>query len=430
MQPTSLRTLRIFAAPGLVIGMSIALMPGCDPLPEGGVPGCDLSCPVAGLAEGNAAITGVAEVDAFFGAVVDLSAEANRIAASLDAELDAIGLSLGLPAGSDVATVRGALETKLSGATTGGLKFAIQPPRCEASVDVAIAAAAECDASVQPATASASCEGACEVEGGATATCEGDATLTCTGPKVACDGSCEGTCELTAPGTCEGTCRGTCSSGCTVTDAQGNCAGECTGDCTGSCELAAGGSCSGNCEGQCTLTDQPTCEATASARCEAGASGSVDCEGRCEGEVEPPAVKGECTATVEAKADASIECFPPSIELTWAWSPDYELDAAAQTEFKTWVRGLQVHVANMAASGAKADILIEALEDLGDAGVTAIQSSGDTLAAGDPVASFKLLTCGAKELTFVPDLLGGATTRLTGSLSGSVEVFTAVGISP
>ncbi len=413
---------------GILVGLSLSGLQACDSFGENGVPGCDLSCSTEGILEGNAAITGVAEVDAFFGAVVDLSAAANTISGSLNAEIDAIGISLGLPPGSAAADIKLALEAKFTAAVDGGIKVEFQPPRCEASVDVAISAAAECDASVQTGSATVECEGSCEVEGGVMASCTGDATLSCTGPKVACEGSCSGDCELQAA-SCEGTCRGTCSTGCSVTDAQGDCAGECTGMCAGTCELPAGGSCSGDCSGSCTYDGAAGCEANATAKCEAGASGKIECEGRCEGEVTPPTVKAECTATVEAKADASVECFPPSLEVTWQWSAEYAADVMLQTQFKGWLQGFKAHVSVMMAGRAKADILIEALADLQGAGVTALTASGDTLADGDIIASFKLLNCGAKELDNVADALTGATSGLQGSVSGSVDVFAGAGIT-
>jgi hypothetical protein len=430
MQLNSHRIITI-AGLGLLVGMSMSMISACDPVPADGIPGCDLSCPTAGIVEGNAAITGVAEVDAFFGAVVDLSASARAVSGSLDAEIDAIGVSLGLEPGSDAAAIRTALEAKFMAATDGGVKLDYLPPRCEASVDVTLAAAAECDASVQPATATVACEGGCEVQGGATATCEGDATLTCTGPKVACDGSCSGTCELPTGGVCEGTCRGTCSGTCSMLDGQGDCVGECPAPamCTGSCELPAGGTCSGSCQGECTIENAASCDTTASAKCEAAADGSVECEGRCEGEVKPPDVKAECRATVEAKADASVECFPPTIGITWAWSATYAADPDLQAGFKAWLKGFEGHVSLMAASGAKSDILIEALGNLETTGVAALDASSDTLADGDPVVSFKLVNCGLRELEDVTDVLAGATTSLQGSLSASVEVLSSNGIT-
>jgi len=413
---------------GLLVGASMSTLQACDT----GVPGCDLSCPTDGILEGNASITGVAEVDAFFGAVVDLKAAAFSISGSLDAEIDAIGVSLGLESGAGSAAVKAALEAKFSAALgPSGLKVDFQPPRCEASIDIAVSAAAECDASVDPGSATVECQGGCEVEGGVMASCSGDATLSCTGtaPNFACEGSCEGDCELEVAASCEGTCRGTCNGSCSVVDGSGNCAGECMGDCQGTCELKAGGSCSGSCTGSCTY--EPAmggCEANATAKCEAGASGSVECDARCEGQVTPPSVKAECEATVEAKADASVECFPPSLEVKWQWSAEYEADVMLQAEFKAWLQGFKGHLGVMLAARAKADILIEALGNLSGAGTAALQASGKTLANGDFVASFKLATCGLPELENVGSALSGATGELQGSVSGSLDIFAAAGM--
>lgn len=405
---------------GLLVGVSLSTLQACD----SGIPGCDLSCPDEGILDGNASITGVAEIDAFFGAVVDLSAAANGISGTLNAEIDAIGVSLGLEPGSATADIVAALEAKLS--ITGGLKIEFQPPRCEASIDVAVAAAAECDATVEPGSATVQCEGGCEVEGGVMASCEGDAQLTCTGPQVACMGSCEGNCELEVAAECTGTCRGTCEGTCSVTNASGDCDGECMGMCQGTCELEAGGSCGGSCNGSCTVNSDAGCEATATAKCEASADASVECDARCEGEVTPPEVKAECEATVEAKADASVECFPPSLAVTWQWEGN--VDAMAQAEFKAWLEGFKGHVGVMLAARAKADILIEALGNLEGAGKAALTASGEALAGGDFVATFKIGTCGLPELENVGMALGGATGELQGSVSGSIEIFGAVGM--
>lgn len=415
---------------GLLTGISFSALQGCDPS-EGGIPGCDISCPDEGIAEGNAAISGIAEVDAFFGAVVDVSAAANGISSSLQAELDAIALSVGLEPGAAAADIRFAIEEKLEVAVDGGLQITFQEPRCEASVEVAVAAAAECDAEVDPGSATVECSGGCEVEGGVMASCDANAELTCTGtaPSFACDGSCEGSCELEVAAGCEGTCRGTCTGNCSVVDSQGNCAGACDADCQGTCEMSAGGTCSGSCTGSCTYTPGAAgCEADASAKCEAMAGGSVQCEGRCEGEVNPPSVKAECEASVEAKANASVECTPPSLEVTWQWSVAYETDPMLQAEFKAWLQGFKVHIGGMLAAKAKADILIESLENLGTAGRAAIEGATGLVASGDIVGTFKLTTCAIPQLGAAADVVADASTSLSASASASVEVFGAIGI--
>jgi hypothetical protein len=414
---------------GLLTGVSFSAMQGCD---GGGIPGCDISCPAEGVLEGNASISGIAEVDAFFGAVIDVSTAASNISSSLRAELDAIALSVGLEPGAAGADIAAAITAKLDASVSGGLKISYQEPKCEASVEVAVAAAAECDAEVDPGSASVQCSGGCEVEGGVMASCDASATLTCTGtaPMFVCDGSCEGSCELSGGLTCDGTCRGTCMGNCSVVDAQGNCAGECDAACEGTCEMSAGGMCEGQCTGSCTYTPPmgAGCEADASAKCEASADASVECEGRCEGEVEPPMVKAECEASVEAKASASIECTPPSLEVTWQWSADLEADVMAQAAFKAWVQGFKGHISGMLAAKAKADILIDSLGNLGTAGVAALEGATGIVADGDIVGTFKLTTCAIPQLGDAGDLVSSASASLSAEASASVEVFGAVGM--
>lgn len=421
---------RIFALAGLglLVGVSLSTLQGCE---GDGIPGCDLSCPAEGVLEGNASISGVAQVDAFFGAVVDVSAAANGIAASLRSELDGIALSVGLEPGAAGADIAAAIDAKLSASVSGGLQISFQPPRCEASVEVAVAAAAECDVSVDPGSATVECSGGCEVEGGVMASCEADATLTCKGtaPNFECDGSCEGSCELEVGASCDGTCRGTCSGECSVRDSQGNCAGACDGMCEGTCELKAGGTCGGMCTGSCTYQPgEVGCEADASAKCEASAGGSIECDAKCEGEVTPPSVSAECEATVEAKADASIECFPPSLEVTWQWSAELEGDVMAQAEFKAWLEGFKGRLSVMLAAKTKADILIESLGNLSAAAEGALSASFETVAEGDFVAAFKVTTCAIPQLGDAADLITGASGRMSAEASASFEVFGAVGM--
>ena len=421
-----------FLACGLISGLAISA-PGCD---GGDVLGdiaeqCGLTCD-GSLLEGNASISGVASVDAFFGAVIDVSTAANNISGTLRAELDAIALSVGLEAGAGGAEIAAAIEGRFAAALDGGIKVEYQAPKCEASVDVSVAAAAECDVDVDPGSLEVQCEGGCEVEGGVMASCEADATLVCTGtaPNFACEGSCTGDCELEVGASCEGTCRGTCDGTCSVVDAQGNCAGECMGMCQGTCELNAGGSCSGSCTGSCEYTPgEAGCEADASAKCEASADASVTCDAKCEGEATPPMVSAECEATVEAKANASLECTPPSMEVVWQWSAEFEGNPEAQAEFKAWMKGLEGHLSVMLAARTKADILFESIALLGDAGVAAIDGAIDVIAEGNFAASFKVTTCALPELENVAGVLNSAGGELSGNVEASLSVFGAAGIN-
>ncbi|PRP91576.1 hypothetical protein [Enhygromyxa salina] len=431
MKPTTKRILTLSSC-GLFAGVSMSALQGCDP-DAGGIPGCDISCPAEGIVEGNASITGIAQVDAFFGAAVDVSAAAKGLSGTLRGELDAIALSLELQPGAAGADIAAAIQAKLDYAVSGGLKISFSPPKCEASVDVAISAAAECDANVDPGSASVSCEGACEIEGGVTASCDANAELSCTGtaPAFDCQGSCEGSCELEVEASCEGTCRGTCNGTCSVTNAQGDCAGECMGMCQGTCELSAGGQCGGMCTGSCTYKPMSgTCEADASAKCEAMAGASIECDARCEGEVTPPSVSAECEATVDAKANASVECKPPTLEVTWQWSDELAADVMAQAEFKAWVQGFKTHTAVMLAGKTKADILIESLGVLADAGAAALGAATDIVGSADIVGTFKLTSCGVPQIEPAVGIMTSAAADLSVQADASFEVFAAVGINP
>jgi hypothetical protein len=429
MNVMNMNTHRLFALAGLglLVGASLTSMQGCDQVAAV----CDLECPAETVLDGNASITGIASIDGFFGAVIDVNAAALSISGSLQSELDAIALSVGLEPGAASADIVAAINLKFTAALDGGLSIKAAPPRCEASVEVAVSAAAECDVEVDPGMATVSCSGGCEVEGGVMASCEADATLKCTGtaPMFQCDGTCEGSCEMDGTATCEGTCRGDCSAGCSVTDAQGDCAGECSGNCMGTCELSAGGSCTGNCTGSCTYTppEGAGCEADASAKCEAMAGGSIECDAKCEGEVTPPSVSAECEASVEAKADASIECFPPSLEVTWQWSAAYSADAMLQAEFKAWLEGFKGHLSVMLAARTKADILVESLGNLRVAAETSLSASFMVLAEGDFAAAIKV-PCAVAQLPDAVGLIADASGELQASATASVEVFGAVGL--
>jgi hypothetical protein len=159
------------------------------------------------------------------------------------------------------------------------------------------------------------------------------------------------------------------------------------------------------------------------------AGASIECDAKCEGEVTPPSVSAECEATVEAKADASIECFPPALEVTWQWNVQAGIDGdlMAQAEFKAWLEGFKSHISVMLAARTKADILVESMGNLSAAAGGALEASFDTLAEGDFVAAFKVGTCAIPQLEDAAGLLTGASNGLAAEASASVEVFAAFG---
>lgn len=390
--------------------------------------GLDLTCSGDGYLEGKASISGVASIDSFFGAALDLDASMVALSGSLRSRLDAIGASVGLEAGATGAQLEDAVSAHIAGYVEGGLSIDYQPATCEASVEAGVAAAAECDVDVDPGEVSAKCSGSCEIDAQAGASCSADAQLVCTGtaPGFACNGTCSGSCvaEFEAGGDCDGTCRGTCSfdSGPEVEGFEGRCDGTCEGEC--SVEMSAGGSCEGRCEGSCEYTPaMGECEADASARCEAMAGASIECDAGCEGTVEPPQVSAECQATVEAKASASIECTPPTLAFSFEWAAG--LDANGQAEFRAWLEGFRANFSALVAARAEAEIVAGAAVDLiasadgtlRDA-VADLQGSGEVFAAVGAGCALLQLPDVAASLTASAESLqtnASATVTLVGS---------------
>ncbi len=412
---------------GVFAGGFAAVAQGCDELGDLAEQ-CGLECPAEGILDGNAQISGIVQVDAFFGAVVDVSAAANGITTEVRAKLDAMGASLGLPSGSTGAEVKAALQAKLDANVSGGLKVNYEPPACSASVDVAVSAAAECDVDVDPGELSVECSGSCQAEAGVEVDCGAEANLTCTGtaPDLECSGSCTGSCNLTVAAACEGTCNGTCDGTCSVKNAAGECAGECEGNCEGECKLEAGGECSGKCEGSCEYTPPDgKCEATASAHCEAEANASVECEGSCEGTAKPPSVSADCTATVEAKADASVECVPPALSVSWQWSAALEADVQAQAEFKAWLEGFKTQFSAMLAMEVKGKLLVDAFANMTAAADGAVKGAADVALDGD----FKAKIGAGCAIAALPDAKAAIKTSLKGlsvSVSAVAEISAVV----
>ena len=392
---------------------------------------CGLVCPEKGILEGNTRISGIAGVDAFFRAVVDLRAASARASGAVRAELDGLAVSVGLEAGAQASAIRAAVEAKIDGAVSGGLRVSYEPARCEVSVEVTAAAAAECDVMAEPGSLAVECQGACDIDASAQAECSAKGTLSCVGqaPGLACSGSCKGTCELSKAAACEGTCRGSCKGGtCSVVDAQGNCAGACDGMCQGSCELSAGGSCAGECQGECTYTPAgASCDAGVQARCEAMAGAQVECKGGCEGTATPPMVAAECEATVEASAKASAECTPPALEVSWQWSATLEGDAAAQAEFRAWLRVFEARMGGLLAATAKAELLADAAMALGSAGEAAVKDTLEALRDNGDLRASIGAACAIGQLGDVGTIVGDVGTSLQASLTAAGEVLVVLG---
>ena len=428
-----------FIGSGLALGFSMATVGACDPgesaerIAE--QCGLDVNCEAGGFAEGKASISGIASIDAFFGAAIDLDASMRGLSGSLRAELDAIGASVGLEPGATGAELQAAIDAHLEAYidVDAGLSINYQPAKCEASVEASVAAAAECDVEVEPGMVSAKCEGTCTAEASAEAGCSGEAELVCSGtaPNFECSGTCSGSCavELTAEASCEGTCRGSCTAnGSTMDGFEGNCAGMCMGECVA--DLSAGGSCDGRCEGNCEYTPpMGECEADASVSCRAMADASVECSGSCEGSVEPPEVSAECEASVEAKASASVECTPPTLAFEFEWAAGLEGEAGvdARAEFRAWLEGFRLHFGALLAARAKADIVVESAINLVAAADGAVRGAVDELTGDANIKAAFGARCALGELTVAADALAASQASLAGNVEASVSVIGAFG---
>ncbi len=427
-----------FLGLALMCGITLGATQGCDQIQEI----CDLSCPDEGIAQGNASISGIASVDAFFGSVIAVRDASARLQGNIKTEMVGLASVLGVEGAADLsvsdlsAQVSAALDAKISANVSGNITLKLAPPKCEASIEASVSAAAECDVNVEPGMISASCNGYCEVSADVAAMCQAEGTLKCEGqaPNFACEGDCTGSCQLEVAAGCEGSCSGTCDGACSVcaggaceTDADGfitNCAGQCMGSCSGECRLEAGGACEGRCEGSCEYTPgEFGCEANATAKCDAAAMVDIDCQGQCEADVTPPEVSAECKASVEARAKAEIECTPPSFELSYQFAAG--VDADAQAEFKVMIREVAVRYSAMFAAITKADYVIKAsVQLIADAGgavtgaVNAIGADGSI----DIRASIGV-GCALTELNAVGSAIGG----VEGELDGSISAVTNIG---
>ena len=109
-----------YRAAGLVLAVAGALSTqACDsknnPLGSNALlEQCGLVCPDKGIVDGNASISGIPNIDAFFGSVVNFNAKANLVSGNIDAELAKIKLSVGLKADDGVDKIKAAMIAKFS----------------------------------------------------------------------------------------------------------------------------------------------------------------------------------------------------------------------------------------------------------------------------------------------------------------------------
>lgn len=400
---------------------------------------CGLEC--GDFAKGEASVTGVGSIDAFFGAVLTVESKTLSVESEIKATLGQMATILGaeVAAGASLDATADAVVTAFAtfkGQIDGNIEFKYQPPKCSVSIDATLDAKAKCEAQATPGKVDVACKGECVAEANVEPpACEGEVKCTGTAPSFACNGSCEGSCELDANVKCEGTCSGTCE-----LDGTAACDGECLGDeeggmCTGECKLNAGAKCEGTCKGSCELSGGASCQGKCKGECtydpgEAQCNGRVSCtpgnanatvmcNGECKGEVEPPMVKAECEASVKAEAEMSAECTPPSVGLDYQLKADFDFDAGAGVDaravFAAKLEAFAQAYGKLLAQGQKLEAIVRASASLGDAGADAIVDAGKK-ASGDFAVTFKLATC-----------LPGAISDATGKLSASAGKLEASG---
>lgn len=404
---------------------------------------CGLACPggddgnggtVKGFADGNAAISGVASVDAFFAAAINFESAADNVSAGIEAQVDAIKADFGIAADANLKTE---LSAQIKANIDGDININYQPAQCSVDAHATVEAQARCEGMVTPPKAMVECKGACEVEASADVKCDASADLECSfsGPTVNCEGSCEGTCEAKIEGSasCSGTCRGTCDGTCSAYSDSGAtmCAGSCDGKCMGSCEakVEASAKCMGTCNGSCKVTN-PTggCKGAAHAECKGKANASVMCEGKCDGDFEPPKASAECDASAKAEAKVNVQCTPPKLDVSYKLKAG--VDAMAQAKFEGALKTLiSVRLPALLQASARAKFVAQAGEGLGASATAAVKDSVDAAAKGDlSLRAVFGLGCASDELPKVKDALSASTERLSASLMAAGDVSGAVGL--
>lgn len=408
------------------------------------------ACQEVGVAGGNAKVTGNADIDGFFEAVVNYKTSANTVVAGIDAELAGIRADFGLAADANVATE---LQAKLDATLTSGIQVRVEPPRCEVNARAAIEASVECqkrggcEVDVDPGEASFECSGRCEMEVSGPEVeieCGAEATLECevTAPEFACTGRCEGTCtvEASAGVECHGSCDGACDGMCEGSSEGGACNGTCHGSCDGSCVMEADVAvdCQGTCDGKCTYEPgSATCEAGAKAYCDADVKdpeAKVECSGQCDGSFTPPSVSAECDVEVscnaQAKADAelNVECSPASVEVFYEFKADVSGEDRAQMKFA--IGNLRARLGNLAAATKKSGIVVEAGVDIAASAVNAFDGVVEAAAEGDLSSSeaYRIATCLPKEAKAVGPLIDESTDALNAKTKEAVDVQGVVGM--
>lgn len=432
---------------GILVCLCTVAIQSCEEAEKAAQGAKDLSedfCgPCGDISTGNFSVSGNAQLDGFFQAVGTLQAATASIRGKFNADVLALADLYGLAEGdvtvdaSLIDEIIAKIDADVSANVEGGLMINYQPPRCEASVDVAVSAQAKCevqagcDVEVDPGHVSVECEGKCS--GGCSGSCEGSLSCAVKAPTVNCEGSCEGSCELEAAASCEGTCHGSCDGSCSAQDGEGNCSGQCDGQCGGTCELSAKAECKGTCHGTCYV-DQGSAQCTAEAEC--SGSCSAECSGSCEGDFKPPSASASCDASAEceaqasANANASLECTPPTLDIDFQFAAG--VDASAQAEFIARLGEIRARGAAIIQGFARLSALVDGEVD-GEvvfevSPLDQLTASLKAMASADAIAKFDLpegrIPCVLPAFTASIEAMGSIGTDVEATLSGQAKLFT------
>src|SRR4029077_11194250 len=116
---------------------------------------------VKGVAEGNAAISGVASMDASFASAINSESAADNVSAGIEAQLDAIKGDFGIAASANLKTE---LSAQIKANVEGSVDIDYQRARCAVDATATVQAQARCEGTVTPPMAMVECKGACEVD--------------------------------------------------------------------------------------------------------------------------------------------------------------------------------------------------------------------------------------------------------------------------
>jgi hypothetical protein len=169
------------------------------------------------------------------------------------------------------------------------------------------------------------------------------------------------------------------------------------------------------------------CDASAKVSCEVSGEAAAKCEGSCKGEVKPPSVECEASASCEAnaKADASFKatCTPPSVSVRFEVAGSLDADAEAQLNFG--VEELKKRLPRLKASVGKAELVLDASSELVTSGRDAVKSTVDAFADGDVDAAlaYKLTSCDvAGQLEASVDAITKGGESLTAQVSAAAKL--------